>query len=146
MGDRKEYQRTIHLRDTDGAGVVYFAQYFQFCHEAYEESLTNFGLCWPQLLQENQLALPIVHSAGDFLRPLFWGDRIRIELHTEILKAHLYQVHYQIFPQTHTPQNSEPQAIGQFQTRHLCIHSPTRKTHPLPPIIKQWLEYYGKNP
>lgn len=38
------YSRHIHFRDTDAAGVVFFANYLALCHEAYEEALAAAGL------------------------------------------------------------------------------------------------------
>lgn len=53
------YRRTIHLADTDAAGVVYFAQLLHICHEAYEICLIGNGMDWSGLLREGPLPCPL---------------------------------------------------------------------------------------
>ncbi|XGB38553.1 MAG: hypothetical protein LVT47_09140 [Cyanobacteria bacterium LVE1205-1] len=38
------YTRSLWLRDTDTAGVVYFTSVLELCHEAYEASLMETGI------------------------------------------------------------------------------------------------------
>ncbi|MEA5469152.1 thioesterase family protein [Spirulina sp. 06S082] len=128
------YQRTIHLSDTDAAGVVYFANIFVLCHEAYEEALARSGINLKVLVSPLGIALPIVHSSADFLRPLFCGDRIEVQLTPKQLGETEFEITYQVLSLT-TPQITLARGI----TRHVCINAVNRQRSPLPEEILQWV-------
>ena len=48
------YHRTIRFKDTDAAGVVYFANILAICNEAYEESLEASGIDFRNELVYNE--------------------------------------------------------------------------------------------
>ncbi|ANV87154.1 thioesterase family protein [Picosynechococcus sp. PCC 7117] len=131
------YRRTIHLADTDAAGVVYFAQLLHICHEAYEICLTENGMDWSGLLREGTVALPIVHSAIDFLRPITWGDRLDIQLYPELENFRQFKISYRIFKEN---QDSPPESpLATALTRHVAINPRTRQRCSLPPVVETWL-------
>ncbi|WP_204106809.1 MULTISPECIES: thioesterase family protein [Spirulina sp. CCY15215] len=128
------YQRTIHLADTDAAGVVYFANIFVLCHEAYEEALARSGMNLKVLVSPSGIALPIVHSSADFLRPLFCGDRLEVQLTPKQLGETEFEITYQVLSLT-TPQITLARVI----TRHVCINAANRQRSPLPEEILRWV-------
>ena len=92
------YQRTIHFKDTDAAGVVYFANVLSMCHEAYEASLQSIGIDLNAFFRDRQRAIPIVHASVDFFQPMFCGDTYSIELTPTLLKPSEFSIAYQIYP------------------------------------------------
>lgn len=133
------YQKTIYLSDTDAAGVVYFANIFRICHQAYEEILGRSGVNLKTLMSPTGLVLPIVHSSADFFRPLFCGDRIEIQLTPKQLSETEFEIVYQVFSLP-TPQKILARAI----TRHVCIQAENRQRSPLPEEILQWIKEKSK--
>ena len=127
-------QRRIYLSDTDAAGVVYFAKGLEICHEAYEESLAKAGINLNQMIREGKTALPIVRAEIDFLRPLFCGDSIQINLATNLISNSEFAIAYQIF----SIDNLE-QILVKAQTRHVCINPQIRRRINLPPAMQKWL-------
>ena len=128
-----KYSRRVYLADTDAAGVVYFARGIEICHEAYEESLAMSGISLKQMLQQ-AIALPIVHAEIDFHRPLYCGDRLKIELRSNLINSSEFIVNYQIYTA-----DIERIAI-KAQTRHVCICiNPQRKRSDLPSTIFDWI-------
>jgi len=78
----KEVEVAIPVRfgDTDPYGVIYFVSYFRYCHHGIEEFLRHHGLA-PHKYFRNQaegFGLPIVSAACDFLRPVKYGDELRL--------------------------------------------------------------------
>ena len=69
------YKRTIRFQDTDAAGVVYFANVLNICHEAYEDSLVESGIKLKSFFQSTSTAITIVHASVDFFKPMFCGDK-----------------------------------------------------------------------
>ncbi len=138
------YYRTVRLADTDAAGVIYFANLLNICHEAYEDCLGAVDLDWQNLLDAGEIALPIVHAEVDFLRPLRWGDRLTIKLFPVTEQPSQFTVRYQIFLENIEQPSSKPAAIA--MTKHVAISPQTRKRSPLPEILKKWLKNAQKYP
>ncbi|MBV5261784.1 acyl-CoA thioesterase [Synechococcus moorigangaii CMS01] len=131
------YQRTIYLADTDAAGVIYFAQLLQICHEAYETCLQQVGMDWLGLLRDGTVAMPIVHGAVDFFQPIRWGDRLTIVLEPTLENPSQFQVRYQIFHADLEPAPTKP--LAQALTRHVAIQPRERQRCALPEVIQGWL-------
>ena len=128
------YSRTVYLNDTDAAGVVYFASAMQMCHEAYEESLVAAKINLQELITEGKIAIPITHAEIDFFRPLFCGDRLKIQLTANQLKDSEFAIAYYIYS------ISKPNKIAiKANTKHVCISPQTRTRIPLPEIFLQWI-------
>ncbi len=141
------YSRTIRFADTDGAGVVYFAQIFSICHEAYEASLEFQGINLRDFFGNSAIAVPIVHAEANFRQPMFCGDRIIVTLQPQQLSPDSYEIKYEIHkPEIHQ-ENSQsqatsqatPQLISQVQTKHICINPLLRTRQELPAYLHQWL-------
>lgn len=75
-----EYLRQVRLSDTDAAGVVYFANGLEICHEAYEAFLTAAGVDLRSFFSGQTVAVPIVRAELDFRRPLYVGDSLVVQL------------------------------------------------------------------
>ncbi|MGK7932164.1 MAG: acyl-CoA thioesterase [Microcystaceae cyanobacterium] len=129
------YQRTIRLRDTDAAGVVYFAHLLSICHEAYEDALERAGIPLKRVIESQSAILPIVHGEIDFYQPLSCGDRIIIDLKPQLIAPDSFQVTYQIYHY-----NSPDRTCAVAKTRHVCIHPQTRERISLPDSIQQWIK------
>ena len=128
------YQRTINFRDTDAAGVVYFANGLSLCHEAYEASLAAAGINLQSFFKGETIAVPITHASIDFFKPMFCGDRIAIALTPELLSSSEFQINYQLFFV------ERDKAIAKAITKHTCIDVATRKRCNLYPALLEWLE------
>ena len=126
------YYRTIYLADTDAAGVIYFTNALKICHEAYEAWLTEIGVSLPRMLIERTMAIPIVHADIDFLRPIFCGDQLQIDLEPELVQDHEFLINYQVFAQKFL---NKPLAIA--KTKPVCINPQTRNRISLPKLISQ---------
>ena len=124
------YHRTIYLSDTDAAGVIYFANALKICHEAYETWLTEIGISLPKMLEEKTIVIPIVHADIDFLRPIFCGDKLQINLDIKLGQEHEFIVFYKIFQQESL---NKPLALA--KTKHVCINPQTRNRITLPELI-----------
>ncbi len=132
-------KRIVRFGDTDAAGVIHFYQLLRWCHEAWEESLQNYGLdafeIFPGLnkkLKMPNIALPIIHCQADFLCPIKIGDSLSVELEPERIDLGRFQVKTRFI----IDQNDAARAIIQ----HAAIDSQTRKRCSLPEKIHLWLE------
>jgi 1,4-dihydroxy-2-naphthoyl-CoA hydrolase len=130
------YDRTIHFRDTDSAGVVYFANGLSICHEAYEASLVASGIELQSFFRGGAIAVPITHASIDFFKPMFCGDRIVVSLVKTLLSPDSFQIEYQLFLDL---ESDEKKAIAKALTKHVCINPSTRKRCNLSQALLKWL-------
>ncbi len=136
------YKRTVYFRDTDAAGVVYFAHTLSICHEAYEASLVAAGIDLKAFFSHPTLAIPIVHTSSDFFRPIYCGDRLLVRVQPQLLKPSEFEITYQIKAEPDPGQPGSDQLLGQAKTRHVCIDPRQRTRQELPLEIGQWLELW----
>ncbi|WP_159788669.1 acyl-CoA thioesterase [Sodalinema gerasimenkoae] len=135
------YQHTIHLDDTDAAGVVYFARLLSICHYAYEAAIAEAGVSLASLLAEAELALPIVEAQIRFLQPLYCGELITIEVTPKRLGESEFEVLYCVRRAGGDREGCENQnrPVSQASTRHVCINPKTRRRQDLGPTLVAWL-------
>ena len=126
------YSYHVQLRDTDAAGVVYFANLLAICHGAYESSLAEAGIDLRELVGSSFLAIPLTHASIDFQRPIYCGDRLQITLTPAIDSTNEFRVSYQIC-------SAAGQVAGQALTKHVSIDPATRKRCNLPQMITDWI-------
>jgi 1,4-dihydroxy-2-naphthoyl-CoA hydrolase len=130
------YNRTIYLADTDAAGVVYFAHLLSICHEAYEFSLSQFGINIKAFFHDPTLAIPISKAEIQFFRPLFSGDCIQIILTSQSLSENEFELQYKIY--------LGEILVGKAKTRHVCIDPNRRQRIALPESLQYWLKDLSK--
>lgn len=125
------FEHQVRFHETDGAGVVYFANELAMCHTAYEASLEAAGLDLAAFFRAEVLAYPIVHTSMDYRRPLRCGDRVTIHLTPTRLDDSSFEIQYQL--------TLEDMAVAQAVTRHVCIEVASRRRRQLPTEMEQWL-------
>lgn len=128
------YSRTIHLADTDAAGVVYFARTLSLCHEAYEEALSAAGIALKDLFGTSDLLVPISRSEAEYLRPLQTGDRIRITLSPEPKSENSFTVRYEV-----VRLGTVEKVAARVRTEHVCTSMSQRERAPLPAALAAWV-------
>jgi 1,4-dihydroxy-2-naphthoyl-CoA hydrolase len=146
------FARTVCFRDTDAAGVVYFANVLSMCHEAYEASLAAAGIdlriFFSPTFQPVPIAIPIVHASVDFRRPMYCGDRLLIDVSPQQLSEHAFAIEYEIFAESDRSASemleTQRQVLSKATTRHTCIDPVARSKRDLTPEIKQWLQRWAK--
>jgi len=133
------YERTIHFRDTDAAGVVFFPNYLAICHEAYEEALAAVGIDVKAFFSDRDgVVVPVSRSEADYLRPLQVGDRIRVTLRPVLLTEASFALDYDF-----TRLGSVEKRAARLRTEHVCITLRGRERTPLPASLTRWIRSAG---
>ena len=128
------YKRPIRFQETDAAGVMYFANALNLCHEAYEESLRWVGVDLKRFFSGNSIAVPITHTSVDYRAPSFCGDLQVIHVLPQKISDSSFEINYEIFSA------GEPaKLLCQALTRHVCIQTCDRKRTPIPEFLMQWM-------
>lgn len=76
------FRRPIRFEDVDAAGIVFFARYLNFCHEAMEAFFSSLSGGYVDLILKRKLGLPAVKVELEYHAPLRYGDAVRIEVTT----------------------------------------------------------------
>ncbi|NWF49462.1 MAG: acyl-CoA thioesterase [Ignavibacteriaceae bacterium] len=85
----------INFFDCDPAGIIFYSRIFDFCHTAYEEMITEFGLKENYWLNDNYV-VPIIHSECSYLKPIKYGEEITINLSVSQLRNSSFELTYAI--------------------------------------------------
>jgi 1,4-dihydroxy-2-naphthoyl-CoA hydrolase len=129
------YEYIVQFRDTDAAGVVYFANIISICHIAYESALISSDIDLKLFVSNPEFAIPIIHVSADFFRPLYCGDRLIIDLTPQSIDSCRFEIKYQVL-------NVDNQKSATATTKHIAIDPTTRKQQELPKILLDWIEQW----
>ena len=72
------YERPVRFEDVDAAGIVFFARFFSYCHEAMETLFDGIEGGYVALITKRKVGFPAVHVEADFRAPLRYGDVVRV--------------------------------------------------------------------
>lgn len=75
----------VRFDEVDAAGIVYFARFFTWCHDATEAMLATVDGGYVGLVTERRLGFPAVHVEADYAAPLRFGDAVSIAATVERL-------------------------------------------------------------
>ncbi|APR99944.1 acyl-CoA thioesterase [Pajaroellobacter abortibovis] len=127
-------ERSVRFQDVDAAGIVFFARFFEYFHDAYMEwighqSPLSFHSAHPQTF-----LFPLVHARADYHLPLRFGDRLRVEITSVFLGKTSFTLAYRI-----CKQGAFYQKAASGSTVHVCLDIIHHRPSPLPPSIRTWL-------
>jgi 1,4-dihydroxy-2-naphthoyl-CoA hydrolase len=128
------YARTVRFADTDAAGVVFFANYLAFCHEAYEESLAASGIELNTFFTSTGVVVPISKSEAEYLRPLHPGSKLRITVTPQPISENSFAIRYEIF-RLHPAEK----LAARLRTEHVATSPAKRERVALPPALAAWV-------
>ena len=72
---------SVRFGEIDQARVVYYPRFFHYFHQAFEEWFAQaLGVSYPDLVLKENIGFPSVRVETEFLKPLRYGDRIRVDI------------------------------------------------------------------
>jgi 4-hydroxybenzoyl-CoA thioesterase len=74
------FERPVRFDEVDAAGILFFARFFNYAHDAMEGFFGQLPGGYVRLINERHVGLPAVHVEADFLSPLRFGDVALIEV------------------------------------------------------------------
>ncbi len=129
------YSRTVRLQDTDAAGILFFANWFIFAHEAYEKMMEDIGIGFARLFETESYIVPIVHAEADYNKPVRVGDEIEVELTVADIGTTSFTVKYIL-------RTTDRQTAGTCRTVHVTMDKRNNKKIPLTDELRQGLSGY----
>ncbi|HHN74384.1 MAG TPA: acyl-CoA thioesterase [Acidobacteria bacterium] len=123
----------VRLQDVDAAGVVFFARYLEFFHDALMAYLDEQGFDLPRLLEEGEVLAPVKHAEADYLRPLRFGQRCAVEVLAAKVETTQVTVAYRL-----RLEDGTIAAVG--QSVHVAVDARSFERRELPDGIASALE------
>ncbi len=127
----------IRFDDVDGAGIVYYPQFFHLCHAAFEDFFdTAAPVSYPQLIRERRLGFPTVAIESRFDAPLAYGDTAVVELTVDRVGRTSVVFCYAI------RRRRDGQHCFQARVTTVLIDLDTHRPEPLTPELRAILEQF----
>ena len=72
--------RRVLFQEIDAAGIVFFARFFEWFHDAYACWFAERGLRFAEVIARGDWGVPLVHAEADYREPLLLDAQIRVEI------------------------------------------------------------------
>ena len=72
-------RRKAKFEEVDAAGIVFFAQFATYAHEAMEAFFDQVDGGYVRLITERRIGFPAVKLESEFMAPVRYGDELTIE-------------------------------------------------------------------
>jgi len=118
------YFHRVQIDEVDAAGIVFFARYFGWCHEAMAAMLEPLEGGYPGLFNRHGLGLPTVHVDADYLAPLRFGDAAAIFATVDTVGTSSCAIAFRV--------DRESDATRVASIRHVVVLVDVRRMRPVP--------------
>ncbi len=125
----------IRFDDVDGAGIVYYPQFFHLCHKAFEDFFDDIAaVSYPQLIKEMRRGLPAVAIESQFVSPLTYGDTAIVRIVVDKVGTSSARFHYRIH------RKHDSQLCFEAHITKVFMDLDTRESEKLPDEIRSLFE------
>jgi 4-hydroxybenzoyl-CoA thioesterase len=135
-GEIWTYERAVRFDEVDAAQILFFARFFNYCHEAMVAFFSQLPGGYVALIKHRKVGLPAVHVESDFLSPLGFGDVARIDVTVDRLGRSSCAFRHSM------SRRDDGTRVAVIQ--HVCaaVDLSTMKAVPLPPDMRSLLERF----
>lgn len=127
----------VRFGEIDHAHVVYYPRFFHYFHQAFEEWFGQaLGVSYPELVNREGIGFPSVRIETEFLVPLRYGDRARVEIEVADIGAKSMTLRYTLL---RLP-DGEVSARATIKT--VAVHNDTFTSVPIPEAWRRRFERF----
>jgi acyl-CoA thioester hydrolase len=127
----------VYWEDTDGGGIVYYANYLRFLERARTEWLRSLGHSQQQLLREAGIVFTVVSLEIGYRRPARLDDELRITCEPRSDGAASLEFAQRIYRQ------AGGELLTDASVRIACVDAGTLRPRRLPEFLVQALAAAG---
>jgi acyl-CoA thioester hydrolase len=125
------WKARVYWEDTDGGGIVYYANYLKYLERARTEWLRSFGHSQSEQLRERGLAFTVIQLNVEYHRPARLDDELTISVGPERVGGTVVRFNQVIH------RDSPQQLLVTAQVRVACIDMRTMRPTRLPAYLTQ---------
>lgn len=120
----------VYWEDTDGGGIVYYANYLKFLERARSEWLRARGVSQQALVRDSGLCFTVVDLSIGYRRPAKLDDELTVTCEPQPEgRASLY------FAQRILRGGPQGELLVQSKARVACLDAKTLRPRPLPDFV-----------
>ena len=128
------FQARVYWEDTDGAGIVYYANYFKFAERARTEMLRAAGIEQRRVLDETGVAFAVRRCACEYLRPARLDDALAVVSRVTEARGASLDMHQQI--------RRDHETLAELDVTIVCVARDGRPAR-LPPGVRHALAAFA---
>lgn len=125
------WRARVYWEDTDGGGIVYYANYLRFLERARTEWLRSFGHSQSQLMREPGIAFAVASVNIHYRRPARLDDELTITCSAERQGGTAVHFSQKIY------RDKPDDLVAEAQVRVVCIDTRTLRPTRLPEFLTQ---------
>ncbi len=115
---------TIRFAHCDPAGILFFANIFDLCHDLLEETLLNQGISYEEWFNHPQKAYPILSAESKYRKPLEGGQTYQVNVKLSQKRERSLEFTYKFTDQQNT-------VMAEVKTIHVCIDRKSKNKLPI---------------
>jgi YbgC/YbaW family acyl-CoA thioester hydrolase len=132
-----QHQLRVRFQHTDPAGIVFFANIFVYCHEAYEELMRAGGMPLEEFVTgKREQALPLGHAEATFKRPFRAGQLVTVQVSVGRIGERSFRLEYDLYSES-------KEHLASAATVHVSVDRATGRSAALDPQLRSLLEKYA---
>lgn len=120
----------VYWEDTDGEGVVYYANYFKFMERARTEWLRSLGVEQGPLKHEHGLMFVVVDAEAHYRRPARYGELLEVTCVVEEHTRASLTIGQQIYRD-----NTAGELLLEGRVRVACVDATDHRPMALPEVL-----------
>lgn len=138
----------VYYRDSDAAGVMYYARYADLFEAARMELFYQLGVDVSDLHRRSHIVFPVRHLTIDYKQPAYLGDLLTLQIDLVHVGRSRIDCDYRIEKKTESATRSSknqsaleqhPAVLAFGKTVNVCVSLQGMKVIKLPPEIKRKL-------
>jgi acyl-CoA thioester hydrolase len=127
----------IYWEDTDGGGIVYYANYLRFLERARTEWLRSLGYSQRVLAKEPGIIFAVVSLNIEYRKPARLDDELVITCQPEVEGAATIVFAQRIYREPAGMPDGEPSLLVEASARVACLDVRTLRPKRLPDFLMQ---------
>jgi 4-hydroxybenzoyl-CoA thioesterase len=124
----------VRFEDIDAAGIVFFARFLNYAHDAMERLFDELPGGYASLIMLRGIGFPAVHATTDFKAPIRYGDTARITATVKKLGTTSCHIDFAF------TRSSDSTPIATASHVHVCTTLLTMTKLELPPDVRAALQ------
>ena len=129
----------IYHEDTDGGGIVYYANYLKFMERARTEYLRHLGFEQDVLKDSHRSIFVVTRVEIDYLQPAKFNDQLEVTCRVEKSRRASFQVE-QTVSRLNTSEGQLPEMLTSGKVTLACLHADTLAARRIPVEILSGLQ------
>ena len=127
----------VYWEDTDGGGIVYYANYLRFLERARTEWLRSLGHSQQELAGDQGILFTVVSVAVDYRAPARLDDELEITCQPAMQGAATLRFAQRVY---RTDKGRGPALLVEANVRVACVDALTRRPRRLPQFLLDAVE------